>query len=351
MGNRCQQCASSNSSKTTAGDATTEKKCPDTDVDPLAPTYVPEVPKSRPKGEKVLKAMARMGNQRPSGGFNSEEGRYSASNVKNGPVMMVPPCETVKDGLWSIKGIYEHQGMKIGLRRLDQIWAGVDIDVYPTGKSALLKETLFRSLFSGVMEIQAIPGNDISAAQPDIHRLSLVQLLRLRVILIDFVPSGGNGLSSGAAEAFIRTLDSTLFDKLGQRIANVGITGSQPSNFASLGRESVMMMGAAGAVTSLRWWVWWVPGSDNQRVFFDAQDYTIVEAFPADGALEITIFSKPDTNDATGMLRWMDWQVRKIVKEDDLKPECPRKNGGVAGLVSEEALQSGRARLKSTDNS
>jgi len=351
MGNRCHQCASSNSSKTATGDATTEKKCPDAEVDPLAPTSVPEAPKSRPKGDKVLKAMARMGKQRPSGGFNSEEGRYSASNVKKVPVMMAPPCETVKSGLWSIKGIYEHQGMKIGLRRLDEIWAGVDLDVYPTGKGALLKEKLFRNLFSGEMEIQAIPGNDISAAQPDIKRLSLVQLLRLRVILIDFVPSGGNGLSSGAGEAFIRTLDGILFDKLGQRIANVGITGSEPSSFASLGRESMMMMGAAGAVTSLRWWVWWVPGSADQRVFFDAQDYTIVKVFPVDGALEITIFSKPDTNDSTGMLRWMDWQVRHITNLDDLKPEPPLKTGGVAGLVSEEALQSGRARLKSTDDS
>jgi len=248
-------------------------------------------------------------------------------------------------------GIYEHQGMKIGLRRLDQIWAGADLDVYPTGKGALLKERLFRNLFSGEMEIQSIPANDISGAQPDIQRLSLVQLLRLRVILIDFVPSGGNGLNSGAAEAFIRTLDSTLFEKLGQRLANVGFASAEPGNFASLGRESMMMMGAAGAVTSPSWWVWWVPGSDKQRVFFDAQQYTIAKAFPADGVLEVTIFSKPDTNDSTGMLRWMDWQVRHITKEDDLNPQPPRKNGGVAGLVSEEALQSGRARLKSTDNS
>jgi len=351
MGNRCQQCAPRNATKAiTTGDATTENNCHDPEIE-KALTDVPEAPNTRPKGEKVLKALARMGKQRKSGGFESEEGRYSASNVKTGPVMMAPPVETVRDGLWAIKGVYEHQGMKIGLRRLDQIWAGADLDVYPKGKGALLKEKLFRNLFSGEIDIQSIPANDIAAAQPDIQRLSLVQLLRLRTILIDFVPSGGNGLNSGASDAFIRTLDNTLFEKLGQRLANVGQASSEPSNFASLGRESIMMMGAAGAVTSPQWWVWWVPGSDKQRVFFDAQNYTIAKAFPADGVLEVTIFSKPDTNDSTGMRQWMDWQVRKITKEDDLNSEPPRKNGCVGGLVSEDALQSGRARLKSTDNS
>lgn len=349
MGNRCQQCTSSNANGA-AGDAA-DKDCPAPDFTPTPAASAPGTPQSRPKGEKVLKAMARMGNQRPEGGFDSEEGRYSASNLKTVPVMMVPPVESIKDGLWAIKGIYEHQGMKIGLRRLDQIWAGVGLDSYPAGRGALLKENLFRNLFSGEMQIQSIPGNDISAAQPDIQRLSLVQLLRLRVILIDFVPSGAGGLSSGASEAFIRTLDGILFEKLGQHLESVGTISSKPSNFASLGREAMMMMCAAGAVTSPRWWAWWVPGSDKQRVFFDAQNYTIAETFPADGALEIAIFSKPDTNDSTGMLRWMDWQVRKISFAGDLNPDPPRKNGGVAGLVSEEALQSGRARLKSTDDS
>lgn len=355
MGNRCQQCASSNADKTgTTGDITTNNNCHDPEVE-KAPTDVPEAapeaPKPRPKGEKVLKALARMGKQRKSGGFESEEGRYSASNVRASPVMMVPPVETVKDGLWAIKGIYEHQNMKIGLRRLDKMWAGADLDVYPTGKGALLKEKLFRNLFSGEMEIQSIHANDISAAQLDIQQLSLVQLLRLRVILIDFVPSGRHGLNSGASDAFIRTLDSTLFEKLGQRLANTGLASCELSNFASLGRESMMMMGAAGAVTAPRWWVWWVPGSDKQRVFFDAQNYAIAQVFPADGVLEVSVFSKPDTNDSTGMLRWMDWQVRQITQEDDLNPEPPYKNSGVAGLVSEEALQAGRARLKSTDDS
>jgi len=273
-------------------DNATDKNSPDPETDPLAPTSVPEAPRppARPRGEKVLKAMARMGKQRPSGRFNSEEGRYSASHVKAkaAPVMMAPPVESINDGLWAIKGIYEHQGLKIGLRRLDELWAGVDLDKYPTGKGGLLKEKLFRNLFSGEMQIQAIPANDLSAAQPDIQRLSLVQLLRLRVILLDFVPSGGGGLSSGASEAFIRTLDTLLFEKLGQRIGSAGLISSEPSCFAALGREAMMMM---------------------------------------------------------------DWQVRKIAKEGDLNPEPPRKNGGVAGLVSEEALQSGRARLKSTDNS
>jgi len=342
MGNRCQQCASS---KAKTLDNATDKNCPDPEVEPLAP------PKARPQGEKVLKAIARMGKQRPSGGFNSEEGRYSASNVKAVPVMMAPPVETIKDGLWAIKGIYEHQGLKIGIRRLDQLWAGDGLDSYPKGKGALLKEKLFKSLLSGELEIQSIQGNDISAAQPDIQRLSLVQLLRLRVILIDYVPSGASGLSSGAGEAFIRTLDSILFEKLGHRIASAGIVSSEQCSLSSLGREAMMMMGAAGAVTSPQWWAWWVPGSDKQRVFFDAQNFTIADTFPADGVLEITIFSKPDTNDSTGMLRWMDWQVRKITKEADLNPEPPRKNGNVGGLVSEEVLQAGRARLKSTDSS
>lgn len=114
---------------------------------------------------------------------------------------------------------------------------------------------------------------------------------------------GGGGLNSGASEVFIHTLETVLFEKLGQCIGSTGVINSEPSCFASLGREAMMMMGAAG-VSSSQWWVWWVPGSDKQRVFFDAENFTVAKTFPADGVDEICTFSKPDTNDSTGMIRW-----------------------------------------------
>merc|ERR1719210_428436 len=110
---------------------------------------------------------------------------------------MAPPVDQLSEREWRIKGVYDHQVLKAGLRRLDIEWTSGATGLFdlPRGKdgSALLfRESLFRDLLAGKIQLQSVPVNDVSAAQNDIKRLSLLQLLHLRVQHIDFTPSGSS---------------------------------------------------------------------------------------------------------------------------------------------------------------
>merc|ERR1711972_705738 len=123
-------------------------------------------------------------------------------------------------GEWRIKGVYEHQVLKAGLRRLDQNWPVDGLLELPSG---IFRQKILRDLLSGMIRLQSVPNNDVSAAQRDIQKLSLRQLLRLRVLHIDFTPSGAGADTihsvGGTHEAFLSTLDGLLFQQLGQKAA------------------------------------------------------------------------------------------------------------------------------------
>jgi len=287
--------------------------------------------------------MDRFGKQRGSGGFESEEGSFCSTALPAAEILWAPPCETMQQGrLWAIKGIYEHICQKIGFRRLDKILDGADLLVFPKGKP-LLKERFFRDLMEGKIKLQATQGNEIAAAQPDIKKLSLVQLLRVRVQTLDYDPKS----HGEAAKGFMHSLDHKLFEKLGQHIASSGLLkdDKQPQQ---IGYEAITMMAAAGAITSPVWWAWWPPGTEKQRVFFDSQNFTIAETFPLGGVLEVAIFSKADQNSPG--LKWMDWQIKVVEKEANLVKDKPNKGAGVGGCVSLDMIVGTRERLKSTDS-
>jgi len=308
---------------------------------------------NRVVGSKVAKAMSRFGQQLPSGGFASEEGRISLPPDEVGNILRSLSAQTFGKS-WAIAGIYEHQALKVGLRRLDEAWEGIGLTAFPIGKGALLKETLLRSLLSGDLHIKSLPGADVVGAQPDLHRLSLVQLLRLRVILLDFTPSGagGAGVSTfngqASAENFVRTLDGALFKSLGEKLISSG--AKSDANVLELGRDAVLMVAAASAVPSPAWWCWWLPVENGRRMFFDAAHFHVQDAFPEGGVLEVDKKSKPDRNDPTGNLIQMDWQIKCVTIEAELCSDAPirGKSGVVANVVSVKNLQEGRERLKST---
>lgn len=307
-------------------------------------------------GTKVAKAMDRMGKQRPSGGFSSEEGRISMPPEAVGNVLRSLSAQTLKEGTsWpkTVTGIYEHQALKVGLRSLDEAWAGSGLADFPIGKDALVKESLLRSLLFGEVHLKSLPGSDLVAAQGDLQRLSLGQLLRLRVLLLDFTPSGagGGGVSAfnfqASHETFLRMLDGLVFARLGEKIRGGGVQCD--ADTADLGRDSALMVAAATAISSPSWWCWWLPMEKSRRVFFDASKFQISESFPAGGVLEADKRSKVDRNETTGNLRQMDWQVRHVMSAADLRTDSPvrRKSSGLADVVSAEALQDGRSRLRS----
>lgn len=248
-------------------------------------------------------------------------------------VMMAPPIEQLGDNEWRIRGVYDHQVLKAGLRRLDLQWPEDGLDSFPQGKNGILREKLMKDLILGEIRLQSIPTGDVTSAQRDLHRLSLRQLLRLRVLHLDYAPSGTGAdtvFAVGAThEAFMGTLDSQLFRQLGRRAMSAVTDGDQQEADAHrLGREAVLFVAAAGALEQPPWWVWWV--TQERRVFFHAFDFKIDKDFPeaaACGVLEVTDFSRPDKHEPTGRLRWLDWRVARITDKATLSA-APLLGGG-----------------------
>jgi len=297
------------------------------------------------------------------------------------------------------------QVLKAGLRLIDERWGllGKGLGDLADG---MLRSSLFRDLLSGKIRLQSVTGNDVSAAQHDIKKLTLVQLLRLRTLHLDFTPSGCGADTitgvGGTHEAFLTTLDGLLFQQLGHKAVNPGSENGQAaaarfkstSDAHQCGREAVMFVAAAEAAPSPIWWSWWLPeGVDvataesggaprvqnRQRVFFNAQLFASSGKFSDGGVFEVSDFSKPDRHDPSGRLRWMDWKLNVVTEEGDLSQE-PRadivvleatspvspsreaaanaKNkddtepaaagGNTAGLVNAETLRNLRGGLRKT---
>lgn len=295
------------------------------------------------------------------------------SAIEEAPMLSPPVQRGESDREWRIRGVYSHQVLKAGLRRLDELWPAEGLQDFPRGKdgsAVLLRERLFRQLLSGEIRLQSVSRNDVSAGQRDVKQLSLRQLLRLRVLHIDFTPSGAgaNSISTvgDSHEAFLSTLDSRLFHHLGRKaikeLATDGHVAFAESDMHKLGREAVLFASAASAVPSPVWWCWWITA--QRRVFFDAAGFTAVDAFPDGngGVLEITDHSRPDKNDPSGSLRWLDWRCYVVLAEIDLaatpsveagdasaSDSSPGKNGG-RGSVDEAFSPEKKAAQAATAN-
>jgi len=236
-----------------------------------------------------------------------------------------PPMLTISPKEWRLKGIYEHQVLKIGLRRLDT-WSEETLLQFPKGKdgsSALLCERLFVRLLSGTVKLQSLLGNELAASQRDVHRLSLRQLLRIRVLHLDFTPSGcGANTINGAGgthEVFLGLVDSLLFKELGLK-AMAALPNAENLNPHQLGRQCVLLTAGAAALQSPATWAWWL---DERRLYFDTSNFVLAETFPAGGVLEVTDYSKVDRHEPTGRLKWFDWRVDAVSEEDKLAPCQP----------------------------
>lgn len=305
--------------------------------------------------------------------FREAESKASQMVMPIEEVLTAPPILQLGETEWRIHGVYDHQALKAGLRSLDAQWPDSDIDKYPQGKDGVTREKLFRDLLSGSIRLQSMPKTDVSSAQRDLQRLSLRQLLRLRVLHLDYVPSGAADSvhTVGAThEAFMGTLDNQLFKQLGQKAlgpmasgieGNSGAAGSPDTH--RLGREAVLFAAAAAALEEPKWWCWWL--SQDRRVFFDAKKFACAEKFPIGkgGVLEVTDNSRRDPHEPTGRLRWLDWRVIRIDAEASLASAPPRaqktsddssdtgaSGAGTAALVSPTVLYDARNALKPKAN-
>jgi len=236
------------------------------------------------------------------------------------------PLESPTGGSsWIVRNVYEHQVMHIGIRRLDELLPDDNLLEFPVGRGSLLKPSLFKAVLSKQRDLRSLPDSDIIAAQRDVYRLSLVQAVRLRVMLL-----GNSTIAPGSTclAAFIDALDNSIFIKLGERLCGSD-TGITKEDMPKLAREALLMI-AVSSVFDSCWWCWWPPlSSGEQRMFLNTQSLTLTSAFPAGGVLELKNYSKPDFNDASGKSKWLDWQIKRQASVTDLSTEPPRRASGI----------------------
>merc|ERR1712136_712293 len=227
-------------------------------------------------------------------------------------------------GRWWFHGVHEQQALKAGLRRLDNTWDAQDSHILQSGNAKLLREGLLRDLISGKRHLKAVPMCDISAAQGDVPHLTLRQLLRMRVLNLDYAPLGEG---AAAVQAFIQKVDALLFRRIG--LAAVGNMFGDLNEAAEhrLGRDLAMITAAAATLQEPCWWVCF---ADHHRFWFDPTS------------------SKVDPH-SKGMQRCLDWKVCLMIREDQVSPvrlelqlsNKQLKAGGYGANVSAPRLSQG----------
>ncbi|CAK0844355.1 unnamed protein product, partial [Prorocentrum cordatum] len=307
------------------------------------PAPPPQGPKTRTPGERVQGLISSMSTAegreqlRAAEEDSTAHSRQRPAEVEEARELRAPPVEVLGTGQWRVRGIYEHQALKAGLRLLDEKWddqGATEPLRLGQCEAPLLREGLFRQLLTGALHLKAIPAADVAAAQGDLEQLSLRQLLRLRVLHLDFCPSGRGADSvntvGGAHEAFLGKLDVALFRGIGK--TSLGGLAFDAVDPHKAGREAVLLTAASAGISWPQWWCWWL--SDRHRAFFHVEQCVFRAEFPGaiGGVLEVTDLSRRDRHASGGGVRWLDWRVEHVHEESSLFATLPK-----AGLGFPEA--------------
>jgi len=113
--------------------------------------------------------------------------------------------------------VSEEKIFKMGLIALQSIIGEeslLKMPRYPNGRPRILREGFMIRLLKAEAQLGNSLNNDIACAQPDLKYLNLMQILKLRVIHIDFTLTS----ATQSQEAFIRSLDDRLTTTLKEHL-------------------------------------------------------------------------------------------------------------------------------------
>lgn len=262
----------------------------------------------------------------------------ASATSKSALVLVV---DQLDDGQYKLHGIHEDTVLKIGLRCLEARWCTDDtlleLPLQEDGKSRILKGALITGLLKQERDLKSMPMGDVAAAQGDLKHLSLCQLLRIRVWLLDYEPQrqantvvaqGGN-----AHAAFMASLDSLLFLKLGTRASpdsDSGAGATDTQQLHRLGLELVCIVAAAQSAIAeelgcVRWWAWWL---EQRRVFFDVESFALSDVFPKEGgAVQVEEKTRVDSR-MDGCRRAFEWNIGHVHEQSMLR--ATRAGGDVS---------------------
>lgn len=258
-------------------------------------------------------------------------------NTEEPEKLMEIPVEKRSAGKWRVHGMYEEQGLKAGLRRLDKEWEARGLfskrAITPKTPTAphFACEGLIADLVSGDRGLNDVHKSDVSSAQGDLVHLTTRHLLRLRVNNLDFAPQGDD---NAAMHAFMQKLDKLLFSQLGQMSIASLFPDTDPSDLFRLGKDLTFVSAVAANITHPSWWVCWTGyGEGKRRFYFHPENFAASIDFPHDrdgwsGVLEIEDSSRL-CHHSRGKHWILDWNVSAVMHESELCRERVAPNRDV----------------------
>lgn len=252
----------------------------------------------------------------------SDEGRRPICEQTPLSLSLQASATVVSEGCWRVDGVTDEQALKAGLLRLDEELDEERLLTFPqkeNGRGLLLSEKMIKDLLSKTRDFQSVSRGDLAAAQQDLKRLTLRQLVRLRKLTADL------SFASTWQADFLFVLDGLIFEGLGRKaigqcryLLTEVAADRESAVLKRLGRELVTIVGAAWALPQPPCWVCWVA---KKQLFFHAESFACTDMFPGDdgGALEFEDQSEIDSIQISPKRYNLIWYVRLCTKRSGLK--------------------------------
>jgi len=145
---------------------------------------------------------------------------------------------------WRLENMPEQRVLETGLTAL-QTKLPPDSPPSPSGKrgSMVLRASFFERLLGGAVELKACPPSDVAAAQGDLKKLTLNQLLSLRIITQGF-PTTSVGAFTVHSN-FLGALSAELLQKLGARALGDSAESATRRRLETVGSRLIQCLGAS----------------------------------------------------------------------------------------------------------
>ncbi|CAK0830904.1 unnamed protein product [Prorocentrum cordatum] len=135
---------------------------------------------------------------------------------------------TLKSGLLAIRGALGDRGL-------------LDFPRRPNGTPLVVRQGFFERLLKGEATLQNVAAADASAAEPDVKKLGLQQLLAIRCQSLDYHPTGKD---LDPKRSFLVLVDQCIMPLLGQRLLGEETKAFSEAHRAIVMRQVVLIYGA-----------------------------------------------------------------------------------------------------------
>lgn len=208
---------------------------------------------------------------------------------------------------WCLRGCCKEQALGMGLLHLS-----TRLHIFEDGgvsaRNHFLRGQLMSNLCDGSTHLSQVHPGDLAAAQGDVTKLAMSQLLFLGI-------KYGRAVERGPQGDFLKIVDNILHERLGLcALKMLNLTKPmQKEEVRKLGREAVLLVAVGAAIPTTRFWNWWV---GERSTFFNITTFSCHSTFPQSGVLEFSDSSK--TGNISGSV--MDWQIHLVTDARDLVP-------------------------------